>query len=79
MKDNIKKLEPSDNDVLVLKVPKDSTNLEVEEVAQELMGVLRSIDPSPGFLIIPEDIDIENVPERKMNKMGWFRRVDVKD
>lgn len=78
MEEKIKKLEPSDNDILVIRVPEDASDVELEEVIYELTDVLRSIDPSPGFIVIPESMDIDNIPERKMNEIGWFRRVDVK-
>lgn len=79
MEEKIKKLEPDDNDVLVIRVPEDAGDIEIQEAVYELSDVLRNIEPSPGFIIIPDHMDIENIPEQNMNDMGWFRRVDVKD
>jgi len=77
MKDDIEKLEPTDRDIIVVNVPEDSPDIQLEKVVDEVTRVLNSIEPSPGLLVVPTDYDIQNVPEQKMNDMGWFRRVDV--
>ena len=76
MEKELQKLEPSDRDVIIIRVDENITSREINDTVNAFQNALKSIEPSPAFIIMPRDMDVENIPERKMNNMGWYKRVD---
>ncbi len=64
------KLSPVDGDVIVIKFPADvepmQMNLFCENLADEMENGITILGTRSGM-------EVEQVPESQMNKMGWYR------
>lgn len=73
LENKIKKLAPQDGDVIVIKIPK-SSNLHTVRQAEKLMDKLSSNFNNLQTICIEENINLELVPEKEMNRIGWYRK-----
>lgn len=64
----INKLSPQKDDILIVTVKNGLSN----EVAQQIYSELEQKINNTVFVITPS-IKIENLPEKEMNKLGWYK------
>jgi len=70
--DRIKKLSPSKLDVLIVTYQRDIGDTEYECVR----SILNEMHFRYGcsWITLPEDMKIECIPEKEMNRLGWYRK-----
>lgn len=73
LENKIKKLAPQDGDIIVIKIPKSSTNETIRQIMQT-MDKLSSNFNNLQTICIEENINLELIPEKEMNRIGWYRK-----
>lgn len=71
----LKKLKVTDDDIIVIKIPRDETT---NQVRQNLLIYLRKAFPNNQLLMIGSKIDMTVLPKKTLNAMGWFNTRNVK-
>jgi len=77
MEKELQKLEPSDGDVILIKVDENTTEVDMQETIEAFNNALKSIEANPAYIIMPKNMEVSDLPERKLNNIGFYRRVDV--
>lgn len=74
--DFCEKIEVKDNDLLVFKCTKKLFGSQSEQFIEVMSNAIKKkISKKVVLVILGPDIDnIMQVPEKEMNKCGWFRR-----
>lgn len=74
MKAKIKKLELNEKDLILINTKKTTTLRDITKMQEELVTAMQDIGVENTALILPEDIELKNVPEHIMNDIGWYRK-----
>ena len=71
----LKKLRVTDDDIIVIKIPRDETT---NQVRQNLLIYMRKAFPNNQLLMVGSKIDMTVLPKKTLNAMGWFKTKNVK-
>ena len=67
------KLSPKEGDVVAVMFPADIAHEQMALVAQMLQPLTEETGCS--IVCLREGIQLHQIPEEKMNELGWFRKV----
>jgi len=71
----LKKLRATDDDIIVIKIPRDETT---NQVRQDLLNYMRLAFPNNQLLMVGSRVDMTILPKKTLNAMGWFKAGKVK-
>ncbi len=70
----LKKLSVTDKDIVVVRIPRDEAS---EQVRADLLIMLRKAFPNNELLMLGSKLDLNVLPKKTLNAMGWFKVDDV--
>ena len=73
MEFELSKLDIKDGDILLVRYNKRYNIKEVQESVYSVTKTIKNL-PKAHFLIVGEGADIESLPEKEMNRHGWYKR-----
>jgi hypothetical protein len=72
----LNKLEIDDGDVIVAKA---TTAQQMNAIQDNLRDVAERLDKDFSMIMIPEEVDISTLNEKQMERLGWFRKEEIKE
>lgn len=66
----LKSFKPQKDDTIIVKTYNQLEDIKYKKLANEI----RKEFPNNLVIILPSDIDIGALPEKDMNKLGWFKK-----
>lgn len=70
----LKKLNVTDKDIVVVRIPRDEAS---EQARADLLIMLRKAFPKNELLMVGSKLDLNVLPRRTLNAMGWFKKDDT--
>ena len=67
------KLSPNEGDVVAVMFPNDIVHEQMVAVAEMLQPLTK--EHGCSIVCLREGIQLHQIPEEKMNELGWFRKV----
>lgn len=64
----------ADDDLLVVKIPPGTDTKTAEICGNAIRTSLSAIGKDNQLILIPSNVDINVIPEKEMNTVGWYRR-----
>jgi len=71
----LKKLRATDDDIIVIKIPRDEVG---SMVRHNLLMYMRKAFPNNQLLMVGSRVDMTVLPKKTLNAMGWFKAGKVK-
>ena len=72
--DDLSRLELSNGNVLVVRLPDSAKYAEQVQCASNIHGLLQYMGlDDVGILIINKSDDVQRLSEKTMNRLGWYR------
>jgi hypothetical protein len=72
----LNKLEIDDGDVIEAKA---TTAQQMNAIQDNLRDVAERLDKDFSMIMIPEEVDISTLNEKQMERLGWFRKEEIKE
>lgn len=75
----LKKLRPTKNNLIVIKVLDEMNVDEAVEMSKFINEVLVAVNPEAKAVMVSNKVEVSELSEETMNKLGWVRKRDSDD
>lgn len=66
----LKSFKPQKDDIIIVKTYNELENIKYRKLVREVTKAF----PNNLVIVLPDDMDIGALPEKDMNKLGWFKK-----
>jgi hypothetical protein len=70
----LKKLSPQSGDLIQIKTPNLLRTQELAALDKAIRELREKKFKDISFVVVGDDYDFENIPEDKMNELGWYKK-----